>query len=1078
MTNKRKNLKLIKIALSFIIMTLIMSAYGGVAFAESITSSLDPGDYEILDVSNNNAIISANEAIATSVINETWYYVTQNSTSENIEIPFVIYGATLARPNETKPEQSSSKITGKDILEPGVTRMYIYTCFTGDGSKEIVELASVDITLNSAGEIESTSNATTLLAIAWGVEKTSSYANDCLVYVNSLHTYSIKANSKVVETDKWVHATSGTEELVGFADPWSSKSVQYFRYINRYHKVESAKLSNLYNNAIRPWYFKYDDNRLIVTDSTVANEDNPSSPDIDTYNGTSLSVDEFPRYNAGYLKSFTAPRMKPAGSLTLDKYVLELEADGNSQDVIATRLGDGVVSASSSNTDVATVVVNGTTITVTPKDVGIATITVSVGEGTNYLAPENKTVTVTVVNPNYKDSEGNLYGTLKKAFDNAKSGSTITTLRDVLDNSDAIVANGKTFILDINGKTITKTVNGITNNGTLTIKGAGTIKTNTNDAVNLMVINMETLTIGENSGTKVLPEIQGDKYGVYSKSSFNFYDGILKGKLSAYTIMSESVTDPAIPVGYEIYHGTEIIDEEEYQTAYLVPYLMQRETQSPTEENADYKNDYMIGAERAGLTQYTSDLVTSITLHDAIDIPNGAPNWDVSYLSNGSIIAWLVSDGNGKYELNIGAKGKMYAINCYRLFAEYKNCTAINNLYLLDTSKVKDMHGMFHSLQKVSELDVSRFNTSSVTDMSGMFGDCTSLTGINVSGFDTSNVTNLSYMFYYCKSLKSLEVSSFDTSNATRMDCMFKYCEELTSLDLSNFDTTSVTNMSSMFYNCSSLQDLNVSGFNTSSVTNMSYMFNYCSSLQNLDVNNFDTSYVTDMSYMFNYCNNLQNLDVSKFDTSSVTNMNYMFNNCSSLQSLDVSNFRTSTDMNSMFSGCKTLANIDLSNFNTTNVTETTSMFYNCTNLKTIHLGKNFNKLNGTDMFQNCTNLTAIITPSRTPMTLSTDTGIGTSTVLYVLTDELKTTFESATNYSTVFGADRIKPILEIVGSNPANVEIGSTYEDEGATVAGYNYDEASMYSAYGYYLEVTGLPIDTTTSSVQEVIYTLKYAE
>lgn len=179
-----------------------------------------------------------------------------------------------------------------------------------------------------------------------------------------------------------------------------------------------------------------------------------------------------------------------------------------------------------------------------------------------------------------------------------------------------------------------------------------------------------------------------------------------------------------------------------------------------------------------------------------------------------------------------------------------------------------------------------------------------------------------------------------------------------------------------------------------------------------------------------------------------------------------------------MFSSCKSLTSLDVSNFDTSKVTDMSYMFNSCNSLKTLHLGENFDKLTGAYMFTTCTNLTAIITTNTTPMTLSTDTGVENSTILYVLNDELVTTFKSATNYSTVFGEDRIRPILEIVGSNPVNIEVGTTYEDEGATVAGYNYDEASMYATYGYYLEVTGLPVDTTTSSVKEVIYTLKFAQ
>ena len=51
-------------------------------------------------------------------------------------------------------------------------------------------------------------------------------------------------------------------------------------------------------------------------------------------------------------------------------------------------------------------------------------------------------------------------------------------------------------------------------------------------------------------------------------------------------------------------------------------------------------------------------------------------------------------------------------------------------------------------------------------------------------------------MFSLCNRLTSLDVSKFDTSNVTDMNFMFFCCSSLTSLDVSKFDTSKVTNMS------------------------------------------------------------------------------------------------------------------------------------------------------------------------------------------------------------------------------------------------------------------------------------------
>lgn len=87
---------------------------------------------------------------------------------------------------------------------------------------------------------------------------------------------------------------------------------------------------------------------------------------------------------------------KAAGSLSLDKTSLGLTAASKSQTFTVTRLGDGAITATSSNTAVATTSVNGNVVTVTGLKDGSATITVKVAAGTNHTAPANKTVPVSV----------------------------------------------------------------------------------------------------------------------------------------------------------------------------------------------------------------------------------------------------------------------------------------------------------------------------------------------------------------------------------------------------------------------------------------------------------------------------------------------------------------------------------------------------------------------------------------------------------------------------------------------------------------------------------------------------------
>lgn len=94
-------------------------------------------------------------------------------------------------------------------------------------------------------------------------------------------------------------------------------------------------------------------------------------------------------------KESTWTMNKAAGVLSLSVNSTEVKV-GATGNVILTTAGDGAITVTSNNTDVATVNRNGNTIIITGVKVGTATITVSQAEGTNHLAPQNVTCSVTV----------------------------------------------------------------------------------------------------------------------------------------------------------------------------------------------------------------------------------------------------------------------------------------------------------------------------------------------------------------------------------------------------------------------------------------------------------------------------------------------------------------------------------------------------------------------------------------------------------------------------------------------------------------------------------------------------------
>ena len=92
-------------------------------------------------------------------------------------------------------------------------------------------------------------------------------------------------------------------------------------------------------------------------------------------------------------KNVTWTINKATGSITLSKTSIALNASTTSSTFTITKIGDGILSVSSSNTSVATATLSGNTVTVNSVNNtnGTATITVSVSSTINYTAPTSKT---------------------------------------------------------------------------------------------------------------------------------------------------------------------------------------------------------------------------------------------------------------------------------------------------------------------------------------------------------------------------------------------------------------------------------------------------------------------------------------------------------------------------------------------------------------------------------------------------------------------------------------------------------------------------------------------------------------
>ena len=121
-----------------------------------------------------------------------------------------------------------------------------------------------------------------------------------------------------------------------------------------------------------------------------------------------------------------------------------------------------------------------------------------------------------------------------------------------------------------------------------------------------------------------------------------------------------------------------------------------------------------------------------------------------------------------------------------------------------------------------------------------------------------------------------------------------------------------------------------------------------------------------------------------------------------------------------------------------------------------------------------------IIVDNYSVIELTDDTGLEdlTNDKLYVLNADIKTALENEANYVAAFGKDNIRLIIEMVGDSPVHVPADDTYMDDGVLVSGADSINANEYMQYGFILETTGLPLDTTIPGEYEVVYTLKFGE
>lgn len=204
----------------------------------------------------------------------------------------------------------------------------------------------------------------------------------------------------------------------------------------------------------------------------------------------------------------------------------------------------------------------------------------------------------------------------------------------------------------------------------------------------------------------------------------------------------------------------------------------------------------------------------------------------------------------------------------------------------------------------------------------------------------------------------------------------------------------------------------------------------------------------------------------------------YAFSDCSALTNVTwPTGFHTIQDYT--FRNCTSLTNWTVPD----HVTAINQYAYmGCTKLETLVIGTGVTTI-GTGVFRNDAALTAII--MNKPVSAAADVPTLTATeiasyrpanaIVYVPNTTAEGLYKAAANWSTEFGASRIKPMLEINSSSQNTYNVGETYTEDGYTVFGYNVANADKYTSLGYTVVQTGT-VNTAVPGEYNLTYQLQY--
>ena len=318
---------------------------------------------------------------------------------------------------------------------------------------------------------------------------------------------------------------------------------------------------------------------------------------------------------------------------------------------------------------------------------------------------------------------------------------------------------------NVSGGTITaSSTNGGTSYGAYTPSGHNNITGGTiSGGTYGIYAEGRTVTIGTDEGDQpsiTSPEIIGGNYGIYS-GNYNFYDGIIKGGIDPYQTVDMI---SAIADGTTVVYDTDIIDDETYQTSYLIP-----EYDCVKIGSTKYK--HLNRAIAAAETGDTIELIADNYIFENIIIPTDK---DITIETAGyNIVTSHPFTNNGKTKI-INSNTTSTPVFNYRGSQYYFTNTADAELELKNIS-VKSANGISNaSTLKLTSASIESTGTSLLNSGSATFDGVTltssdvaiSNTGtIQSNTNDNSTITGTNYAIYTSGGTITLSNTTLVSSN-------------------------------------------------------------------------------------------------------------------------------------------------------------------------------------------------------------------------------------------------------------------------------------------------------------------------